>query len=127
MKLKQRPEDFQVEELTDVAPGGAGSFPLYRPEKRGWTTADAVAIIRRRWQLERRRISYGGLKDRHALTFQHLSIFRGPERNLTHQRLALTYLGKTAEPFTSTSIRANRFRLTVRALTPSEVTAAAKA
>ena len=127
MKIKQQPEDFQVEELTDVVPAAAGPFSLYRLEKRGWTTPDAVAAVRRRWQIDRRRVSYGGLKDRHALTIQHLSIFRGPERNLTHQRLTMTYLGKTAEPFTAASIRANRFRLTLRAFTPPQLSAALKA
>jgi tRNA pseudouridine13 synthase len=127
MKLKQQPEDFQVEELTDIAPGRAGGFSLYRLEKRGWTTPDAAAVVCRRWHLDRRRISFGGLKDRHAVTVQHLSIFRGPERNLTHQRLKLTYLGKMGEPFTSACIRANRFRVTVRALTPSQVSNAVQA
>src|SRR5581483_4866544 len=60
MKLKQQPEDFQVEELTDVAPAGAGPFALYRMTKRGWTTHDALLAVRRRWQLDQRRLSYGG-------------------------------------------------------------------
>jgi tRNA pseudouridine13 synthase len=127
MKLKQQPEDFQVEELTDVVPGSAGAFSLYRLEKQGWTTPDAVAVICRRWQIDRRRVSFGGLKDRHAVTVQHLSMFHGPERNLTHQRLKLTYLGKIAEPFTSAFIQANRFRLTLRALSLSQVFKAVQA
>ena len=48
MKLKQQPEDFQVEELTDIAPTGQGAFALYRLEKRGWSTPDALAAVRRR-------------------------------------------------------------------------------
>jgi tRNA pseudouridine13 synthase len=124
MKLKQEPEDFQVEELTDVAPGQDGPFALYRLEKKGWTTPDALAAIRRRWRVDHRRISYGGLKDRHAWTWQFLTIFRGPQRNLTHERIAVTFLGKVAEPFTSHNIAANRFRLTLRALLPAEIEAA---
>src|SRR5262249_56401938 len=69
-KLKQQPEDFQVEELTDVAAGAAGAFALYRLEKRGWTTPGALAAVRRRWRIEPRRLSSGGLKDRDALTAQ---------------------------------------------------------
>ena len=68
-------------------------------------------------------MSYGGLKDRHAWTWQFLSIFRGPQRNLTHERIAVTYLGQIAEPFTSQNIVANRFRLTLRALQPAEIEA----
>jgi tRNA pseudouridine13 synthase len=122
MKIKQQPEDFQVEELTDVTPAGEGPFAFYRLEKRGWTTPDAVQAIRRRWQLDRRRVAYGGLKDRHAHTVQFLTIYRGPERNLTHQRLTLTYLGRVAQEYGTTSFRANRFRITVRALSPAALT-----
>ena len=47
MKLKQRPEDFRVEELTAATPGDAGGFAFYRLDKAGWTTPDALAAIRR--------------------------------------------------------------------------------
>src|SRR5262245_60041080 len=116
MKLKQRPEDFRVEELTDAVAGDPGEFAFYRLDKTGWTTPDALAAIRRRWQLDFRRLSYGGLKDRHAITSQHVTIFRGPKRNLSHERITLTYLGQRTEPFTASDIRANRFTITLRAM-----------
>lgn len=124
MKLKQRPEDFVVEELTDATPAEAGEFVLYRLDKTGWTTPDALAAIRRRWQIDARRLSYGGLKDRHAVTSQHLTIFRGPKRNLSHERVTLTYLGQRAEPFTASDIRANRFAVTLRAMSDDAVSRA---
>lgn len=116
MKLKQKPEDFRVEELTDVVAGEAGDFALYRLDKTGWTTPDALAALRRRWQIDHRRLSYGGLKDRHAVTSQHLTVFRGPKRNLSHERVTVTYLGQCAEPFTAQEIRANRFTVALRSL-----------
>src|SRR5262245_40877187 len=121
MKIKRQPEDFQVEELTDLVPAADGPFALYRLEKTGWTTPDALQAIRRRWQIDYQRMSYGGLKDRHAVTSQYLTIFRGPRRNLTHQRIKVTYLGQATEPFTSEHIRANRFRLTVRDLAARQI------
>jgi tRNA pseudouridine13 synthase len=124
MKLKQLPEDFQVEELTDVVPTGQGPFAFYRLEKRGWTTPDAVQAIRRRWALDLRRVSYGGLKDRHAHTIQYLTIFHGPQRGLTHHTVQVKYLGQVAAPYSSSDIRANRFRLTLRSLAPTEADAA---
>jgi tRNA pseudouridine13 synthase len=121
MKLKQRPEDFHVEELTDVTPGDRGPFALYRLEKTGWTTPDAIQAIRRRWRVEGRDVAYGGLKDRHAHTVQYLSIFRGPRRGLRQTGITLTYLGQTPEPYSSRAIRANRFRVTVRSLSGADV------
>lgn len=118
MKIKQQPDDFQVEELTDRTPAGQGSFAFYRLEKTGWSTPDALAALRRRWRIDLRRLSYGGLKDRHAHTIQYLTIYHGPQRKLTHDGVQVQYLGQVNEPYTSQDIRANRFRLTLRAIEP---------
>jgi tRNA pseudouridine13 synthase len=115
MKLKQQPEDFQVEEITRVRVC-AGPFAFYRLEKRGWSTPDALAAVRRRWNIEPRRLSYGGLKDRHARTVQYLTIFHGPRRGLRHHDVAVEYLGQVAAAYTSEDIEGNRFRITVRDL-----------
>jgi tRNA pseudouridine13 synthase len=120
MKLKQSPDDFQVEELTDLEPGTGGPFAFYRLQKSGWTTPDALAALRRRWQIAPARLSYGGLKDRHAATVQYLTILHGPRRGLHHHAITVTYLGQLPAAYTSTSIRANRFRLILRDLKPGE-------
>ena len=70
MKLKQQPEDFQVEELTDVVGSTVGPFAFYRLPNERRIMLDALQMIRRRWKIEHRRLSYGGLKDRHAQTVQ---------------------------------------------------------
>ena len=124
MKLKQKPEDFHVEEITRSAPEQSGGFAFYRLVKTGWTTPDALATIRRRWRIDHRRLSYGGLKDRHAVTSQYLTIFRGPERHLTHERIVLTYLGRRGEPFTANDILANRFTIVLRGMSDSAVSQA---
>ncbi len=124
MKLKQQPEDFAVEELTDVTPGEQGAFAFYRLAKRGWTTPDALAAIRRRWHIDAHRLAYGGLKDRHADTAQYLTIFHGPRRNLIHHDIWLDYLGQVPAPYSSRDIRANRFRITLRDLPAGQADAA---
>lgn len=117
VKIKQHPEDFLVEELTDVVAGTEGPFALYSMEKQGWSTPDALQALRRRWKIDLHRISYGGLKDRHAHTLQYLSILRGPRRRLTHHDVHVEYLGQVPSPYSSRDIRANRFRLTLRDFT----------
>ncbi len=116
MKVKQTPDDFEVEELTSLTPESVGNFAFYRLEKRAWTTLDSLAAIRRRWQIEYQRLSYGGLKDRHAHTIQYFSIFHGPRRGLEHHNVKVTYLGQIAEAYRSQHITANRFRLVIRDL-----------
>ncbi len=73
MKLKRIPEDFQVEELTDVAPSD-GPFALYRLTKRWLGTPEAVEAILQCWRIERRtrlvrRLE--GLPRRHATAPDH--------------------------------------------------------
>lgn len=121
MKLKQRPDDFRVEERPAVGPSPAGPFAFYQMEKRGQTTPDALAAVQRRWRIDPRRVSFGGLKDRHAHTVQFLTIHHGPPRDLTLGPVAVTYLGRRPEPYTSDQVRANGFALTLRGLAPAEL------
>ena len=123
MKLKQLPADFRVEEITAVVPG-EGPFALYRMEKINWTTPDALNIVRRRWKIPFNRLSYGGLKDRHAKTTQYLTIFRGPNRHFTHSGIAVEYLGQCEQAYTSTDMQANRFTLALRSMSTKAIASA---
>ncbi|MBU6174917.1 MAG: tRNA pseudouridine(13) synthase TruD [Planctomycetes bacterium] len=113
MKLKSLPEDFRVEELTQVRPT-RGPFCLYRLEKRGIGTPEAISAILRDWNLSRQAISYGGLKDRHAVTTQYLTIHRGPTMGHEDRSYRLEYLGPCARPYTAQDIQANRFEICLR-------------
>ncbi len=126
MKIKCRPEDFRVEERTDVAPS-SGPHALYRLVKRSLGTPEVVAAIQRRWDVARERLSFGGLKDRHAVAVQHLTIYLGPARRLAQENFELEYLGQVPHPFGPKDIKANRFDLVIRDLEPGEVTAAREA
>jgi tRNA pseudouridine13 synthase len=116
VKIRRTPEDFRVDEL--AAPlSSSGPFALYRLTKTSIGTPEAVQAIVQRWGVHRKRISYGGLKDRHAVTSQHLTIHNGPRKSLQQKSLHVEYLGQTAAAFTSVEILANRFQLTLRDLT----------
>ena len=127
MKLKRQPDDFQVEELPIVDPGGRGPFVLYRLSKRGLGTLEAVEAICRRWNLAGRRLSYGGLKDRHAVTVQYLTIFEGPDRALRETNFELVPVGRIDRPYGPALFRGNRFSVVMRSLTPSALATALKA
>lgn len=116
MKLKSLPEDFEVEELSDF-PLDGGQFAVYLLTKRSLGTPEAITAIAQRWNLPRRGISYGGLKDKHALTRQWLTIHRGPRRDFRQESLWLTYQGQASRPFGPQDIASNRFRIVMRNLT----------
>ncbi len=116
MKLKRLPEDFQVEELPLVEGGDRGRFVFYRLTKRGLGTLEAVEAICRRWNLAGRQVDYGGLKDRHAVTIQYLTIFDGPERSLRETGFELQPLGRLERPYGPALFRGNRFAVVIRSL-----------
>lgn len=127
MKLKRQPEDFRVEELPLVSGDEGGRFVYYRLEKRGLGTLEAIEAICRRWNLAGRRISYGGLKDRHAVTTQYLTIFDGPERALRESSFELTPLGRIDRPYGPDNFRGNRFSVVLRALSDEALARANRA
>jgi tRNA pseudouridine13 synthase len=124
MKLKRQPEDFVVEELPLVEGGDFGRFAFYRLTKRGVGTLEALEEIRRRWNLSSRQISYGGLKDRHAVTIQYLTILDGPDRGFRERGLDLEPLGRLTHPYGPNQFRGNRFRVVLRDLSSEKAEAA---
>ena len=124
MKLKRLAADFQVEELVRPLPAG-GSFALYRLTKQSLGTLEAIAAIAKRWQLDRRKIAFAGLKDRHALTTQFVTIADAPRQNLKQTNLELEYLSQVSRPVHASDISGNRFAIVVRDLSAAEAGAAA--
>jgi len=74
LRFVPSPETFTVEEIPAYAPTGEGTHLFVWIEKRGLTTLDAIAEVARVLRVEARDVGYAGLKDRHALTRQWLSV-----------------------------------------------------
>lgn len=123
MKLKRLPQDFVVEELTEL-PASGGPFALYLLEKRSLTTFDAIHELARAWRIKPQRIAYGGLKDRHAVTSQFLTIHHGPTCSLDRGPLKVTYQGQAPRPMSPSEIVANRFAIVIRELADQQAAVA---
>ena len=113
MKLKTLPDDFEVEELSDFKLGN-GPFAVYLLTKRSLGTPESITAIAERWNLSRRQISYGGLKDKHAVTRQWVTIHHGPRRDMKQEHFTLAYQGQSSREFGPHDISANRFRVVMR-------------
>jgi tRNA pseudouridine13 synthase len=72
--FKLTPEDFQVDEYFDEPFSGEGEHIMLHIEKKGLNTEEVVKSLARLVNKPVKLISYAGLKDRHALTTQWLSI-----------------------------------------------------
>ena len=73
-QLRQRPEDFIVEEKLAHATSGSGEHLWLVLRKRGTNTDWLAGELARFCGVKRAAVSYAGLKDRHALTTQTFSI-----------------------------------------------------
>jgi tRNA pseudouridine13 synthase len=67
-------DDFRVEEIPAYLPSGEGDHRYIHLEKRGLSTPEAVALIARAADVKERDIGTAGLKDKHAVTTQWLSL-----------------------------------------------------
>ncbi len=115
MKVKRLREDFVVREMTRFAVPG-GPHATYLLEKSGLGTPEAIQEIIKCWNLSRDQVGYGGLKDRHAVTSQTITIFRGPERDIEQRSFTLTYIGQAPRAFNAKDIESNAFEITLRGL-----------
>lgn len=79
-RIGPEPEDFRVDELPAYEPSGEGEHRYVRIEKRLFTTPQAVQAVARAAGIQPREVGYAGLKDKHAVTTQWLSLpVRTPE------------------------------------------------
>ena len=72
--IKQRPEDFFVQEVPLYDASGEGEHVFAEVQKVGMTTFEALHRIAERLDVPARDIGYAGMKDAHAVTRQVFSI-----------------------------------------------------
>ena len=108
-------------------PDTGRTHSVWRLEKQSLTTPDAVAFLSRSLSVKASSISYAGLKDKHAITAQHVSVAPPPEdtnpalrADATASRSgrgwSATRIGWAAAPIASSIIERNRFAIVVRGL-----------
>lgn len=73
-RIKERFEDFEVEEIAGSEPSGHGEHLLLTVEKRGLTTTEVARRIGRWAGVAPVAIGYAGMKDRQAVARQRFSV-----------------------------------------------------
>ena len=73
-RFRVAPEDFFVDEMPAFEPAGQGEHLLLSIEKRGMNTAFAAKRIAAWAGIPEMGIGYAGMKDRHAVTRQRVSV-----------------------------------------------------
>lgn len=129
--LRARDDDFVVDEEPAYPPSGAGDHVFARIEKRGLTTAQAVRALARALGVAERDVGVAGLKDRHAVTTQWLSlpppVTPDQARALAVDGVRVLEVARHGHKLRTGHVRANRFTLIVREVTAPDAAARARA
>jgi tRNA pseudouridine13 synthase len=116
-EIRSTPDDFEVEEVPAYAPSGIGEHVFAFIEKRGLTTKDAVRALSQCVGADPRSAGWAGLKDRHAVTRQWISILGStPEELMRAGVEGIRVLEAVSHPqkLRTGHLRANRFRIRLR-------------
>ncbi len=131
-RIKVRPEDFLVEELPLYEPGGSGEHVYLMIEKRGLSTTQMVRAIARHFGVTPRDVGYAGMKDRHALTRQVVSVHT-PGRAfadfpaLRDDRISVLWGDMHSNKLRLGHLRGNRFSIKIRETSIGNVLVAGRA
>jgi tRNA pseudouridine13 synthase len=131
-EIKQRPEDFLVDECPQYQPAGEGEHIYMLVQKKSLSTMEMVTIIARHFGVERSAVGYAGLKDKHAITRQVVSVHtpgRKPDDfpMLVHEQIAVLWTDLHTNKLRRGHLRGNRFSVRIRGVRPSDVVHAARA
>lgn len=119
-RIRERVEDFEVEEVTDLRmvrqPMEKG-YAVYLMEKRRMDTFTAVRRAARLLGVSVRDVSYAGLKDTIAITRQYITVpaygLSTVKEHLDDGRVSLRFVGYSNRRLRPGALRGNKFKIAV--------------
>jgi tRNA pseudouridine13 synthase len=120
-RIKERPEDFEVEEIPAYQPSGEGDFLYLWVEKRGLGADYFVRQVARRLGVGPDEVGTAGLKDRHAVTRQMVSVPARVEPRLADldgDGVRVLSVGRHGNKLRPGHLHGNRFRVLIRGAAP---------
>ena len=122
--IRTAPEDFIVEEIPAYLPCGNGSHLMIEIEKRSRTTDEVIQTLARHLKISPNDIGCAGLKDRHAITRQWLSVPATAGALLESfniEGVAILHSGLHTNKLKTGHLKGNRFTIRVRGLSGDDV------
>jgi len=124
--IKQRPEDFLVDEIPLYDPCGEGERLYLLVESKRVAHSELIATVRRYFQVREHAIGYAGMKDKIGVTRQMLSVYLpgvddGDVGNidLGHERIGVLWAARHRNKLRRGHLRGNRFSIRIRAVAPT--------
>jgi len=132
--IKQRHEDFIVEEQPLYEPTGEGEHLMIFVEKENRATTDTVKRLARVFKVRRGDIGYAGLKDKRAITRQHMTVhLPDPSQDefllnrIGHTPIKLLWAARHRNKLKRGHLAGNRFVIKIRDTEATHVTRAKQA
>lgn len=116
-QIKQIPEDFIVDELTNIKPKESGRYIYYKLKKTNYTVLRALDHIAAILHIPLKRIGFAGTKDKLAITTQYISFDSVKKEKIDRIQLKdieLEFFGYGDEPISLGDLKANKFEITIR-------------
>ncbi len=116
-RLRERPEDFEVEEIPAYEPCGTGEHLFIWLEKRNVGAEFLIQRIAQALDLRPDQIGCAGLKDRHAVTRQYVSVPALAEQKLSRlsgDDIRVLRVARHTNKLRHGHLRGNRFRILIR-------------
>jgi tRNA pseudouridine13 synthase len=120
--IKQQVEDFEVEEIPAYEPSGTGEFLYLWVEKRDMGAEYFQRQIAKRLDILPAEVGTAGLKDRHAVTRQMVSVPAFVEdrlKQLEGSGIQVLRVGRHSNKLKAGHLHGNRFRILVREPNPN--------
>lgn len=123
--FKQSPRDFVVEELPLYEFSGEGEHLILCVRKKSLSTNEMIGQIARYLGIKNRDIGYAGLKDKHAMTIQYISIHKKYEEAM--EGFSFDGIKILSKSYHNNKIRighlkGNKFYIKVKKVTPTAAT-----
>jgi tRNA pseudouridine13 synthase len=118
-QIKNKIEDFCVEEVIKLDLTKKGDYSYFILEKKDWNTHDAIKAICSNLRVKPNKFNVAGIKDKRAITRQYISIFKINKDNVENLKikdLKLTFIGYGNERLKLGQNEYNSFRIVVRNL-----------
>src|SRR5690349_7654043 len=122
--IKQRPEDFFVQEIPLYEPSGEGEHVYLDVQKIGLTTFEAIKRLPDALHVSSSDLGYAGLKDAGAITRQVVSSPGTTEQaamNLRIPDMTIQWAARHANKMRLGHLAGNRFAIKLRDVNPTDV------
>lgn len=117
--IKEKPEDFRVEEIPKIELEKKGDYRYFILEKKNWNTNEAIKAIASRLKTKEKYFNVAGIKDKKAITRQVVSAYKVNKNKIEDLRikdLKTEFLGYSNERLKLGQLKANKFTIIVRNL-----------